>query len=477
MKKLFAIWGIMLLSASFAAYAHVVPEEDALRKASVFLQSSLSPSKKFSASRGMSKLKLQTKGKALKTGAPSCYLFVGEDGKGFVIVAGDDRVANPVLGYSLSGRVDGADIPDNMKSWLDDYAEQIDYMLEQGGKSKAGEQQTGVGKAVVGPLVQTQWNQSKPFNDKCPMGAAGRAPVGCVAVAMGQIMNYHRWPARSNGVVDYDANLTWVDEDLSDYSYDYDNLDIPQFLFNVAASCRTEFDSYASSSTDVDAGKGLLESFDYDKGMEYHLREPKYCKSTACNYTETRWDSLLRAELDEHRPIYYAGSNIKNGHAFVCDGYDDSGYFHFNWGWGGSYDGWFLTSALEPGETYYNSNQSVITHIQPNRGNGYWTKSHISGEYSSHSVDAFADTVRGAYCVENYATGEKRYFKECDFVKEKSAEINISFHVFSYADDYDLPDGTYTGYQVYSVHGGPWTSYTPCDSEMETFGAPVKPCV
>ena len=33
-------------------------------------------------------------------------------------------------------------------------------------------------------------------------------------------------------------------------------------------------------------------------------------------------------------------------HAFICDGYDDNGLFHFNWGWSGSHNGFFAMSAL-----------------------------------------------------------------------------------------------------------------------------------
>jgi hypothetical protein len=52
-------------------------------------------------------------------------------------------------------------------------------------------------------------------------------------------------------------------------------------------------------------------------------------------------------------------------HAFVCDGYRSDNYFHFNWGWEGSSDGWFLTSALNTGGASFNSNQLIIINIMP----------------------------------------------------------------------------------------------------------------
>ena len=419
----------------------------------------------------------------MKTGNPSYYLFARDGEEGFVLVAGDDRVTNPILGYSLSGSVDSTDIPENMKVWLDGYAEQIEYMMEQKEEVRKVESQPGMGKAVVAPLLKTKWNQLKPFNDKCPMGWDGRAPVGCVAVALGQIMNYHRWPAKSEGIIDYDAGLTWINEDLADYSYDFDNLDIPQFLYNVAAACQVKFENDGSGAWDVIAGRGILEHFDYDKGMEYHVPDykaydtmyPSNYVYKSCRYTKSQWDSLLRVELDERRPVYYSGSNLKTGHAFVCDGYDDSGYFHFNWGWGGAFDGWFVTSALTPGGSWFSSNQAIITHIQPNRGNAYWVDSHITGEYSRHFLNTLVDTVKSAYCVENCSTGEKWYLGVRDNVKAKENKkrtyISVSYDEKTLLKEEGgvLPNGTYKGYYVYQSSDGVWNTFRVCESEKETF--------
>lgn len=69
--------------------------------------------------------------------------------------------------------------------------------------------------------------------------------------------------------------------------------------------------------------------------------------------TNMNWDSLLVAHLDRKMPLYYAGWSVPNvnGHAFVCDGYQGTGYYHFNFGWGGSYNGYYYTQNLTPGGT------------------------------------------------------------------------------------------------------------------------------
>ena len=46
---------------------------------------------------------------------------------GFVVVAGDDAVANPVLGYSDRGSFSYEQAPDNLKWWIGEYARQIEY--------------------------------------------------------------------------------------------------------------------------------------------------------------------------------------------------------------------------------------------------------------------------------------------------------------------------------------------------------------
>ena len=57
--------------------------------------------------------------------------------------------------------------------------------------------------------------------------------------------------------------------------------------------------------------------------------------------TET-WKAMVREQFDMGWPMYYGGCDNGGCHAFVCDGYDDNDMFHFNLGWGGSSDGWYL---------------------------------------------------------------------------------------------------------------------------------------
>ncbi|MGA2297203.1 MAG: C10 family peptidase, partial [FCB group bacterium] len=93
------------------------------------------------------------------------------------------------------------------------------------------------------------------------------------------------------------------------------------------------------------------------------------------DYTDAQWNALLTTELDANRPVLYAGFGNEGGHCFVCDGYENSSYFHFNWGWAGQSDGYFLTNALNPGTIGtggggggFNSGQQAVIGIEAPQG-------------------------------------------------------------------------------------------------------------
>lgn len=74
------------------------------------------------------------------------YVFnIGSDG-GYVIVSGDDRMPD-VLGYSYSGTFNSEELPDNMRGWLEGYADQYEY-LQTHGDAKAVTQASVMGERI-----------------------------------------------------------------------------------------------------------------------------------------------------------------------------------------------------------------------------------------------------------------------------------------------------------------------------------------
>jgi hypothetical protein len=76
---------------------------------------------------------------------------------------------------------------------------------------------------------------------------------------------------------------------------------------------------------------------------------------------------MVREQFDMGWPMYYGGCD-DGCHAFICDGYDDKDMFHFNLGWGGGSDGWYLIDEApytHPADAMFNFVPSEIYDITP----------------------------------------------------------------------------------------------------------------
>ena len=309
------------------------------------------------------------------------YVFNEADGKGFVIVAGDD-VAKPVLGYADEGSYDADNLPPAMAYWLECLNREIAYAVQNNFPSNAAwENFSGFGTAavVVAPLLSTTWNQTAPYSNQCPTGY-----TGCVATAMAQIMKRYNHPAMGTGsttAYETTAGATVPAIDLA-IEYDWGNMlpnyplpssgtseqrdAVAQLMYYCGASVEMDYGLSSSGAVTRNVATALLSHFDYDLSISY--KERAY-------YPAAEWEYILRQQLDEGMPVLYSGRNESSGHAFVCDGYRDDDFFHFNWGWGGYQDNYFVTTALNPGsggagsgEGTYNEEQYMIINIKPNEG-------------------------------------------------------------------------------------------------------------
>lgn len=195
---------------------------------------------------------------------------------------------------------------------------------------------------TVGPLIETQWDQTAPFNCMIPEKDGQHCLASCGAAAMAQICYYHRWPEHGMGEGDWHfVDGEPVRVDLTQDYYEYDKmlltynensseeaLKATALLIRDVAFLGAVFGLEESMSPSV---QGLATCFGYDKGV-LHL-DRNYC-------TDEEFKSIIRAELDAGRPVYMSGSNGSMGHSFICDGYRDNDEFHFNYGWAGKSDGW-----------------------------------------------------------------------------------------------------------------------------------------
>ena len=308
------------------------------------------------------------------------YVFSINENKdsGFVIVAGDDAV-KPVLGYSDNGNYDENNLPPNFAYWMEYLEQQIAWAQEQGlEQSEAVQQEWN----AVSPLIQTKWNQTAPYNNMLPDVSGKRSVTGCVATAMAQIMKYYNYPAQiiksipsytttTNKIIIPSINVgaTIYDWQNMQDKYSGGSANTPQndavatLMFHVGASVRMDYNPSGSGASATNAVAALRDYFGYDKSIKQEQRS---------KYKDADWEKILVGQIDLGMPVFYDGYNGTNGHAFVLDGYDNAGRFHFNWGWGGSYDGYFVTTALNPGtggtgagSGTYNERQGIIINIKP----------------------------------------------------------------------------------------------------------------
>lgn len=335
----------------------------------------------------------------LSRGATDYYVFNVQGDEGFVIIAGDDRV-KPVLAYSTTGKYDPSDVAEGFAYTLNAFRQEIHYVREHNisatpdlvaeWKSVAATGSLGKGRrarSVVGPLCQTTWNQNFPWNSQCPVDTAGNGGhvyAGCVATAMGQVMKYWNYPERGTGSYSYnpqgypqqtanfgetDYHFELMPNALDSLSTEEDYFYIAQFLHHCGISVDMQYSGHGSGAYSQDVPTALQGYFGYTTG-EYET-----LSFWGFNfYTNEQWAQMLKnGGLDEHMPLYYSGSddNGAGGHAFVCDGYDENDYFHYNWGWSGRDDAWCPIGALNTTKYAFNDANSFIGHIVPANSNYY----------------------------------------------------------------------------------------------------------
>ena len=115
------------------------------------------------------------------------YIFRDSATASFVIVSGDERMKT-ILGHSNQVGQNSHELPDGLSYLLDVYDQQ--YKFLQNGELEKEDQIQNINFVNVSPMMETQWNQGYPYNILCP----SNCPSGCVAMAMSQVMKYHRYP-------------------------------------------------------------------------------------------------------------------------------------------------------------------------------------------------------------------------------------------------------------------------------------------
>ena len=369
MKRIVFSMGLILLMNW--ASSHPVGPEKAQQLAETFWQQSGCAIRSGISANALTDITAQTE---------FSHLYIFSSAGGFVILSADD-CAKPILAYSTSGSFDPENIPAQVRYWLFTYENRIEDAVSQQLEAtseiaaqwemlRSGHWSDAKASQTVSPLITAQWGQSSPYNAACPSNTL----VGCVAVAMGQVMHYWQYPEHGTGSHSYTYNGITHSVDFSAATYNWSampnscssaNSAVATLLYHCGVAIETSYTSsnstayvLHSAAHPYNAESALKNFFGYSSHAHGELRS---------NYDKTSWMSMLKSNLDAGIPIIYNGfnSSYSGGHCFICDGYDANDFFHFNWGLKGSYDGYYEIDDMTPSNQNFSYNQGAIIDLVP----------------------------------------------------------------------------------------------------------------
>lgn len=346
MKKAFVI-AMLLVSIQLQAQMRIGANE-ALTTAESFITQNTK--------QGEATLTLSEEIKSHLTGQTNLFVFSVEP-KGFVIVSAMDEV----LAYSLRSDLPKIEnMPEHIAYWIHHFNDRTEYLVEHPDeKPKAAKT-----NREVAPLLTSVWGQGCFHNEACPLdsvGPCGHVSAGCVAVAMAQILYYHKYPMKGFGELTYDCPpYGTLSANFGETMYDWNgmcdtlhegNPAVAQLISHCGIAVMMNYGAHQSNSSFTAANNAFRQCFGF----------PTATLIYRSYYDDETWQEIIKRELDKQLPVYFRGMSSLGGHAFICDGYDTNGLFHFNFGWDGVADG-FYTLDNPSGFT---SQQAIIHNILP----------------------------------------------------------------------------------------------------------------
>lgn len=372
---------------------------------------------------------------------------------GWMLVSAEDAVPGIVLGYSTKGFLNVNELSESLESLLSVYDEGIEKVRTSSKPNIT--RATSNGKSVEPLLGDICWTQYYPYNSSFPYFEGNQCIAGCVQIAQGQIMYYYQYPNQGRGSHSYtwDGTTYSMDFSKSVYRWDlmkdtYDGTEdnesieaVAKLVYDLAIANEAAFAFLTAAALNE---QGMVDYFDYDPGM-YRVMS-KHC-------TRQYYEDIMRENIDAGYPLLIQGYNFYGGgHAFICDGYDDNGYFHYNMG---GDTGYFLSNA-----TGYDREQWLYCNIKPNEGGTptmwvgsekefYWKGGdEIECVVKTSGLISSKKQVTVALALED-KNGWIKYFN-----KFQNSDLNIYIESLILSDNVD--DGEYTVYPVYKVEGEDW---------------------
>lgn len=301
---------------------------------------------------------------------------------GFVVVSADDDLP-PVVAYSFSD-----DIPRSgpqREKWLALIRMDLSLRLAQVSMlpeaaiaarreawltlidgdpasvaQKRFEQWPAAGTTPTGGWLEQNWHQGAPYNAMCPIDpvTGARSVAGCPAVAMAQILHYHHTTNHTRFSDDddyfhgYSGRNFWIDDDykIHDFASFPDlNAALEALLIRYRNGIPITNDDRAALTfaCGVAAHQVYTSSVSGTFGVSQAVQAYTRFGVTGFELLGEFHPDLYARMADNMKhalPVHFAvlDPGGGSGHNLVVDGYNTDDYFHLNFGWGGSSNGWYL---------------------------------------------------------------------------------------------------------------------------------------
>lgn len=233
-------------------------------------------------------------------------------------------------------------------------------------------------------LLKTNWHQRYPYNNNCPLvknenNEMVKAPVGCVPLAIAQIMAYHKKPSSHNGYTYNWEEITKFSTVMSTQAI----ADAAHLCYKLGTAANTQYGANGSGTISKNM-KNVLVQFGYSNAI----------------YCDTYSEDILLNEVTNGRPVAFGATGTKTtiqskaedyfdmgeaAHMWIIDGayqlstvknhinidtnlpcyttVEYNTFFHCNWGWGvmnESNGGYYSSKVFKPqiNSTQYNYNNN-----------------------------------------------------------------------------------------------------------------------
>jgi len=311
------------------------------------------------------------------------------------------------------------------------------------------EQWPPAGTTPTGGWLLENWTQNAPYNNFCPMDnvTGNRSIAGCPSIAMAQILHYNRstndvfFDDEDDYYHNYSGRQYWIDDDYIQYEFlsfpqmntNLDTLkyhylheepitstDKASLVFACGVAAQQVYTSQISGTFGVNQAHQAYQKFNFDDAQLIDETSPDF------------YEQITQNMIDE-LPVHFASVTPAGdaGHNFVIDGYNSDEYYHINFGWGGTYNGWYLL----PDEIPYGLTvvEGAIVDIAPDQITGF-----IEGQIAL--TPAIVDTSNITILLQNLA-GEYSFEIEPDISGITEYEIEVPIGNYTVT-------ASYPGYEI-----------------------------